>query len=337
MPTVCGEPLRFSNKALTPCASLQPANSYSTHSNIKPAPLKSSLGQRHGLELRKTPTSTLTTLTQGYTLAKLSSAPMPQGPPVVQQSLQSQLVPSLDTSHPQPIRNTQPNAHVVPNFASSSQTSNSQQNTVPIVPIFKPKVPAKASSCNSQVGSQLQKPCAPIVPTFKSKTTKGKAPVASTVPASKVTTPGTKVMATKGAKLAAKNSLPQQVPEAPLAKRPCLAPTSTIPRLKPALPANPSMQPTTSQNINSRNERPATLQNTNSLNEQQVVPDLSRSLVDEELGSFTEAAGSSSIAASKPMQDGSTKQMQKKKPTNNSAGTEVYAANYSCNRYDNNV
>lgn len=168
MPSICGEPVSFSSKALVPFARLSSAGSLRPHPNVRPAaPVKSANSQLLGL--RRVPVGSAS-------IARPQMRPAdsmyPSSDPTTssthcQTLQQSQLVPKSKPlslkSHAQPNPNSQ--ADSVPTILASQVASVSR---TPILPIFKPTrkaVPTARSQSNQN--SHSCTPRAPTVPTFK--------------------------------------------------------------------------------------------------------------------------------------------------------------------------
>ena len=222
MPTICGEPVKFSNKALTPFSQLLHANSYTSHSNIRVAATTRPLGAQ------------IQSLRQGIQPQKIT----PTAP--CQAAVTSQLVPSIEPPRLQPSARVVPIFQPKPTQKSAIQTAQggSSQHQKPIVPTFKPTFTSKAAS-SQQLNVSSQKVAHSITPRAPSQTVPtSRAPsskTSQTVPsmsAGAISKPRPAVITTQGSasvnKPATKRPNSSAVP--PPSKRPCLIQNQTNPQ-----------------------------------------------------------------------------------------------------------
>ena len=162
MPSICGEPVGFSSKALTPFAQLHSATNYRALSNAIPAPMKSSMRPPGvSVPLRQTPISSLSNPTVGPQMGSGNTPHNGWG----MQPQQSQLVPSL-----------------------ASENHSQASSGVRIVPIFQPKAcrgSQKQHHERTKDASCDQQPSTPIVLSFKPTLQSSRASATKSVPAQK--------------------------------------------------------------------------------------------------------------------------------------------------------
>lgn len=293
MPSLCGEPIRFSSKALTPLAHLQAATSYGAHSNIKPAATHSSwkelaVGQMLNQLQNYKPTPLVST---HRATSHSNTTCTPQAVPSFNSNLHT--VPTL---HPQATNAANTPIQVAGRSSTQPSTANSR-----VVPTFKPTKPSTSTpqplqrQHNAQ-NSQAQKKNVPMVPTFEPKAPSQSSSQKTT--ASKVPRPANKH---PSAAPQAKRQPPPPTTDPPPNKRPCLAPT----------PASKLTPPVTTMNTQTHPSQPPNSARV----EQQIVPDLSQlpsqlgnTIIDSTM-SFTGPANS--LMAEKPPSS-----KQPKKPPN---------------------
>ena len=242
MPSICGEPLRYSSKALMPFAQLHSATSYTALCNAKPAPVKTSLR----------PPGVSVPFRHVTTASSSTPAKVPQvGPgnvlPSDKNTQPCQLVPSF-TGH------TQANSggRVVPTFQPKS--FNSSQNRQPpsskeethtnaaIVPTFKPTFPSRGAP-SSQPQKRAIQSTNGLVPNLVNTTTVPKVTREQQVSGAK--TPGEQ-RAQAGQVSVTKEQRSGTVP--PPAKRACLTPTATSLQQK-VISAKEQTAPVTAQQV----------------------------------------------------------------------------------------
>lgn len=137
MPSICGEPLRYSSKALMPFAQLHSATSYTALSNAKPVPVKTSLR----------PPGVSVPFRHVTAASSSTPAEVPQvGPGNVLQS----------------DKNTQP-CQLVPSFICRTQANSGGR----VVPTFQPKSFNSSQNWQPPSSKEETRTNAAIVPTFK--------------------------------------------------------------------------------------------------------------------------------------------------------------------------
>jgi len=229
VPSICGEPVRFSSKALTPFAQLHLATSYQALSNARPAPMKSSM-QPPGVSVpfRQTPISSSSNPDKGPWMGSGNTPPNGRGV----QPQQSQLVPSLvSENHSQASNGTRVVPIFQPKACTGSQkqqhgrnkeSSHEQRSSNPTALNFKPTFQSNRASATKNVPAQkreMQSASSHLksVPSLMKGATR-----ASPKSNSMQQFPGTKIPGEQRAQ-----ADPLLNSTAPPAKRPCLVPTAT--------------------------------------------------------------------------------------------------------------
>lgn len=229
MPSICGEPVRFSSKALTPFAQLHLATSYQALSNARPAPMKSSMRPPGvSVPFRQTPISSSSNPAKGTWMGSGNTPPNGK----VVQPQQSQLVPSLvSENHSQASSGTRVVPIFQPKACTGSQkqqhgrnkeSSHEQRSSNPTALTFKPTFQPNRASATKNVPArkrEMQSASSHLksVPNLMKGATR-----ASPKSNSMQQFPGTKQ---PGGQRAQADPLLNST--APPAKRPCLVPTAT--------------------------------------------------------------------------------------------------------------
>lgn len=242
MPSICGEPLRYSSKALMPFAQLHSATSYMALSNAKPAPVKTSLRPPGvSVPFRHVTTASLSTP------AKVAQVGPGNALPSDKNTQPCQLVPSF-------IGRTQAisGGRVVPTFQPKSFNSSQKQQppsskeetrtNAAIVPTFNPTFPSRGVPPSQSQKREIQSTNG-LVPNVMNTTTVSK--VTREQQASGAKPPGEQ-RAQAGQVSVTKEQRSRTVP--PPAKRPCLTPTATSLQQK-VITAKQQTAPVTAQQV----------------------------------------------------------------------------------------
>ena len=266
MPSICGEPLRYSSKALMPFAQLHSATSYMALSNAKPAPVRTSIRPPGvSVPFRHVPTASLSTPAKGPQVRAGNVLPSDKN------TQSCQLVPSF-TGHTQ----ANSGARVVPTFQPKSFNSSQKQQpplskkethiNAAIVPTFKPTFPSKGVPSRQPQKRGIQS-ASGLVPNLVNTTIVPK--VTGEQQAS-----GTKIpegwRAQAGQMSVTKEQRSGTAP--PPAKRPCLTPTAKQ-QAAPTTVTRPCLTPTATS---LQQEPTPAEQQAAPTTAQQVVPDLSQ-------------------------------------------------------------
>lgn len=241
MPSICGEPLRYSSKALMPFAQLHSATSYMALSNAKPAPVRTTIRPPSvGVPFRHVPTASSSTPAKGPQVQAGNVLPSDKN------TQSCQLVPSF-TGHTQATSG----ARVVPTFQPKSSNSSQKQQpplsketrtNAAIVPTFKPTFPSKGAPSRQSHKRGIQS-ASGLVPNLVNGTIVPK--VTGEQQASGAKVPGGQRAPTDQVSV----TIEQRSGTAPPpAKRPCLTPTATSLQQKPPQ-AKQQAAPTPAQQV----------------------------------------------------------------------------------------
>ena len=284
MPSICGEPLRYSSKALMPFAQLHSATSYMALSNAKPAPVRTSIRPPGvSVPFRHVPTASSSTPAKGLQVGPGNVLPSDKN------TQSCQLVPSF-TGHTQ----ANSGARVVPTFQPKSFNSSQKQQpplskkethtNAAIVPTFKPTFPSKGapSSQSHKRGIQSASGLVPnlVNATIVPKVTGEQQASGTKIPGGRraqtgqvsVTTEQRSGTAPPPAKRPCLTPTAKQQDAPPPAKRPCLTPTAKQQAAPP-----PAKRPCLTPTATSLQQEPTPAkQQAAPPPAQQVVPDLSQ-------------------------------------------------------------